>query len=80
MLASSRTLGLAGYITPKCGKCLLQILGLWRGTTPHRLSPEFPSKEAKSHSKLMLGSPGGELSPQVTEGWFLKQSLMNYGT
>ena len=24
----------------------------------------------------MIGSPGGELSPQVTEGWFPTQSLI----
>ena len=36
-----------------------------------------PQGEPITCLRFYVGSPGGELSPQVTEGWFLAQSLMN---
>ena len=55
------------------------FLGSARGTPPHRLSPELPSRGANIEPRFMLGSPRGELSATQTEGWFLAANLTPVG-
>ena len=55
------------------------FLGSARGTTPHRLSPELPSRGATANIRLDIGSPRGELSATQTEGWFLAANLTPVG-
>ena len=47
------------------------------GTTPQAASRPAPLQGSHyKHKRRNIGSPGGELSPQVTEGWFHAQSLI----
>ena len=55
------------------------FLGSARGTTPHRLSPELPSRGATANIRLDIGSPRGELDAERPEGWFLAANLTPVG-